>query len=336
MARGRRDDPEPAAAVDAETVDATAFLAPYPARRVRRPVRLALTAHSYPLEPVAERSWLAAAFRAFALVARRRAVHDLLILGTGNGLDALAALEILDLRSLAVTDLSEKSVATARANVLAHVLDADACEITFHAGDLFTCVPRRRRFSLVYENLPNIRATPGLDVELGTIAGRFFDAAELEVPALFERYLLALHYECLRQAHEHLVEDGGVLTALGGRVPLEVALELHRRTGYEPELLVFDVKPQSEPELVLPGYCRAELRHGIEFTFYAPESVAIVAEARADGLEGELLREAVADRLADYELSARQAAARRAGGEAVAHSVLMILGERRQAGDLAA
>ena len=82
------------------------------------------------------------------------------IVGTGNGLDALGAAEIFDLRTLAVTDLHEAAVAVARENVLTHLEDPGALRLTFHAGDLLACVPAAERFSLVYENLPNLPAAP--------------------------------------------------------------------------------------------------------------------------------------------------------------------------------
>ena len=91
--------------------DATAYLAPYPRRRVRRPVLLRITEHAYPLEPAPEQSWLPVAFRAFAALRARAAVEDLLIVGTGNGLDALGAEEIFDLRTLTLTDLHEPAAA---------------------------------------------------------------------------------------------------------------------------------------------------------------------------------------------------------------------------------
>ena len=40
-------------------------------------------------------------------------MQDLLIVGTGNGLDALGAIEIFNLDSITVTDLLEKSLARA-------------------------------------------------------------------------------------------------------------------------------------------------------------------------------------------------------------------------------
>jgi hypothetical protein len=308
-------------------VDVTDYLAPYPVRRVRRPVRLELTEHSFPIEPVAEQSWLAFAFRAFSRLAGRMAVRDLLIIGTGNGLDALGALEIFDLRSLAVTDLTRESLWVARQNVLSQLEDASGIQIDFHAGDLLSCVPAGKRFCLIYENLPNIRAAAGMNVELGTIAGRFFDAAQLSVPEPFETHLLALHYECLQQARGFLRAGGGVLTAIGGRVPLDVAFGLHRACGYLPELVVFDLKSQSEPELVLPAYCRAEEEHGVEFSFYAPEALETVGAARRSGLDGRELADAVEEDLLTCAMSAREAMARCRRGRAVAHSVFMIFGE---------
>jgi hypothetical protein len=297
---------------------------------VRRPLRLLQTGDSYPLEPPAEDSWLGIAFRAFSRLADRMEVRDLLIVGTGNGLDALGAIEIFDLRSLVATDLIEESLSVARRNVLAHVSEPNEIELDFYAGDLLSCVPRDKRFCLMYENLPNIRAPSGMSLHSAPIAGRYFRSAELAVPELFETYLLALHYECLRQAHGRLRVGGGALSALGGRMPLEVAFDLHRTCGYIPELVAFDVKLQSEPDLVLPGYCRAEERHGVDFTFYAPEARDLVVEARRSGLEGDELAGAVQDALRGYAMSARHAMKRHLLGQAVAHSVLMIFGAKRR------
>jgi methylase of polypeptide subunit release factors len=313
-------------------LDATAYLVPYERRRVRRPVQLRLTEHSYPLEPWAESSWLAVAFRAFARLARHTRVRDLLIVGTGNGLDALGAVEIFDLRSLAVTDLFQQSLTVARENVLAHLENGTELELTFHAGDLLSCVPAEARFDLVYENLPNIPAAPAVELELGINSGRFFNATGLHAPELFADYLLGLHYRCLQEAWHHVRPGGGVLTALGGRVPDDVVVRLHHACGYVPELVAFDVKLQGEPDLVLPGYRRVEDETGLEFTFYAAEAAEITAEYRRAGLEGEQLAAAVADDLRLLRISAREAEQRSRRGDPVAHSVLMIVGRRSPRG----
>jgi hypothetical protein len=309
-------------------VDATSYLSLYRERRVRRPVVLRLTEHTYPLEPSPEESWLPIAFRAFARLAERIAVRDMLIVGTGNGLDALAAVEIFDLDSLTVTDLYDESVSVAQENVLAHLMDGGEIELNFHAGDLLSCVPDERRFSLVYENLPNIPAPAEAELRRGTIVGRFYEADDLEAPEIFIAYLLALHHRCLREARPRLRDGGGVLTAIGGRMPHDVAFELHRACGYRPELVAFDVKLQVEPELVIPPYSRAEARGGVEFTFYVPEAIKLIAERRRTGLDGQQLLDAVAADLRGLSMSAREAEVRTSRGRPVAHSVLMIFGER--------
>jgi hypothetical protein len=313
-------------------VDATEFLAPLPRRRVRRPVRLRLTDDTYPLEPSPEQAWLPVAFRAFAALRARLDVADLLILGTGNGLDALGAAEIFDLRTLAVTDLHEAAVEVARENVLAHLEDPGAPRLAFHAGDLFDGVPPGERFSLVYENLPNLPAAPAADLRRGTVAGRFFAGRADDVPAPFGAYRLALHHRCLLAARPRLRDGGGVLTAIGGRMPHEVAFDLHRACGYRPSLVAFDVKLQVEADLVVPPYRDAEAEHGLPFTYYAPEAIGLVATARATGLDGQALADAVADDLAALRVSAHEAAERVAAGRSVAHSVLMIFGERMGSG----
>jgi hypothetical protein len=314
-------------------VDVTDYLAPYRARLVRRPVCLDLTEHSFPVEPSAERSWLSLAFRAFSRLAGRIRVRDFLIIGTGNGLDALGALEIFDLRSLAVTDLHDESLSVARRNVLAHLEDASGIDISFQAGDLLSCVPPEKRFCLIYENLPNVRAAAGQNLELGTVAGRFFEARELGVPEVFETNQLALHYECLHQAGGYLRAGGGVLTAIGGRIPLDLAFDLHRACGYLPELITFDLKIQSEPDLVLPAYCLAEEQNRAEFRFYAPEALGIVDGARHLGLEGQELADAVEDDVLRHAMSAHEALERCRRGQDVAHSVFMIHGAWREPND---
>ena len=154
--------------------DATPFLAPYPPRRVRRPVVLQLAEESYPLEESPAESWLSIAFRAFARLAAGRSVHDLLIIGSGNGLDALGAVEIFsDLRSLSVTDLYLASLAATRANVLEHLVPGADIRLTFVADDPLANVPPEARCNLVYENLPNIRLAPARSSSAGSTAAAF-------------------------------------------------------------------------------------------------------------------------------------------------------------------
>lgn len=230
------------------------------------------------------------------------------------------------LRSITATDLQRGCVEVVRENVLANLADGHGLDLAFVVGDLMEPVAAGARFDLVYENLPNLPAPAELELRRGTIGGRFFDAAGLAVPATFAAHRLALHHRLLHDARPHLRPGGGVLTALGGRVPREVAFDLHRSCGYAPALVAFDVKLQVEPALVVPPYARAEEAHGLCFTFYAAEAVALVARARASGLDGDALAAAVEGDLGRLALSAREAEALVRRGEPVAHSVLMVVG----------
>jgi hypothetical protein len=309
-------------------VDVTAFLAPYPARRVRRPVRLRLVEETFGPEPTPEEAWLPIAFRAFARLADLTEVRDLLVLGTGNGLDVLGASEILPLRSVVATDLHASGVAAAEANVRVHLVGDAGPELTFVAGDLLEPVPDGRRFDLVYENLPNLPAGDADDLRRGETSGRFFAGDASDVPEPFGRYLLALHHRCLRDVRDRVRPGGGVLTAIGGRMPHEVVLDLHRSCGYEPELLAFDVKRQVEPAVVLPPYAAAEAGGDVAFTYYAADAIGLVAAARGAGLDGQELADAVAGPLAALAITATEAESRSRAGEDVAHSVLMVHGRR--------
>ena len=268
-------------------IDASAYLAPYPERRVRRPVLLRQTEDTYGLEPTPAEAWLPIAFRAFARLAARRTIRDVLIVGTGNGLDALGAAEIFPLRSLTATDLFAASLAVSQENVLAHLVDDGAIDVLFHAGDLLAAVPADARFDLVYENLPNLPAPTGDRAGARHQHRAVLRPGAATVPEPFGQYLLALHHRCLLEARPHVRPGGGVLTALGGRMPHEVAFDLHRACGYRPELPAFDVKRQVEPGLVIPPYARAEEAGDAGFTFYAAEAIDVVTAARAAGLDGQ-------------------------------------------------
>ena len=88
------------------------------------------------------------------------------------------------------------------------------------------------------------------------------------------------------------------------------------------------MKRQVEPDLVIPPYARAEKENSVDFTFYAPEAIELVAEGRRAGLDGQELADGVAPELASLAMTAREAEVHTRRGQPVAHSVLMIFGER--------
>jgi len=277
----------------------------------------------YPPGESAQSSWLPIAFRAFNELAKQKPAKDMLIIGSGNGIDALGAIEIFDLRALTVTDLFEDNLALIRENIVANLEQETKTEVSFCSGSLLSGIPADRRYSLIYENLPNIPLPEGLYIKDGTNSASFFNPEHNGVPKVFVTNLLVLHYLLLQQAQTRLRAGGGVLTCIGGRVPLEVVFDLHRSCGYSPELLVFDIKIQSEPEMVLPFYCKAREQTGIEFQYYRPGAMEVVAAARSSGLEGQQLANAVEVDLGRFAISPDEALARVRQGKDVAHTVFM-------------
>lgn len=311
-------------------IDAEQYLEPYQKRWVCRPVHLTLSEHTYSPGASPAKSWIPLAFRAFACIAEKRQIRDLLIIGTGNGLDALGAIEIFDLHSITVTDLQSDNVAIAKQNILANLDHHASVQTHFYCSDLFSQVPEDELFCLIYENLPNIPLPPEVNLYESINSASFFLPRQQAVPEIFDNHLLALHYLFLQQARCRIRQGGGVITCIGGRIPLEVVFHLHRECHYAPELILFDIKIQSEPETVLPEYYRAEKEYGIQFTFYTLDAIEIIAAAKQSGITGKNLFNAVKQELDNYAISASEALSYHHHGKDIAHSVFMVFGEPQE------
>lgn len=310
-------------------LDVTQYLNPfYSKHAVCHPAFLNIADHTYSADESLEKSWIPIIFRAFSKIASITQVRDVLIIGTGIGLDALGAIEIFDLNSITLTDISEDVVSIARENIISNINERTAPEIHFYIGDLFSCLPSEQQFSLVCENLPTVPAPEHINLRDADNAANYFDMRGRSVPESIAQYLLASHYLCLRDAYNRVRLGGGVLTSVGGRVPFEVVSDLHRLCGYSPQLVAFDLKIQSEPGRILPSYCAAEEAFGVSFKFYIPDALNIVAFHRTSGLDGQELYEAVSHQLEAYALSAREALDLFRQGKSIAHSAFMLFGQR--------
>ncbi len=308
--------------------DASEYLASYQNKRVRRPIYLQFNQNTCPLETNCQESVLASGFRAFARLALQINVKDFLALGTGNGLDAIGAIEIFDLDSVTITDVLPEIVSVARKNIESNLEPTTEVKIYDYVGSLLSCIPVEQKFSLIYENLPVLQKPLEIDLKVGINSTIFFEGEQQEVPALFHNYLLGSHYLCLQQAYERLYKGGGVLTGISGRVPLEIVFNLHQTCGYTPKLVVFDVKIQSAPETILPGYSQIEEHNNIEFKYYAIDAIAIVEAARREGLEGQEIFSAVQSDIDNYAMSAKVAWNQVRQGKKIAQGEWMVFGQR--------
>ena len=93
------------------------------------------------------------------------------LIGTGAGLDALAAIEVLAPTRVLVTDLHHDVVAEAVRNIQENLLEPRAVQVEGMVGSLGTpLLDGQETVDLLYENLPNIPLPDGFDRSVATIA----------------------------------------------------------------------------------------------------------------------------------------------------------------------
>lgn len=255
------------------------------------------------------KGWLYGAFLAFREYSKRHGTVDTFaIIGTGAGIDAIGAYEILQPGRIIATDIHPMVIPIAEQNITSNILNPERVRVL--EGDL--CKPLMElgiradlSYDLIYANIPNIPNTPsqGTILEERRTASYFDPRDTSSCPATFQEYLLTLQYLFLKEAKDALKNNGAVIDAMGGRVPYDILLRLFTENGYDVEELVSIFKYQTEIEDVIPGYAKAE-RDGIQFDFYryseAQKIWRILEGARLCGPE---LKEA----LSKYRVSATDA-----------------------------
>ncbi len=313
-------------------VDAGSYFRIGTPRRIAPRLRIALSEHCFaPVLDDLDADWLASvATPAFHILARTRPPErreSFLSIGTGCGLDALAAVEILGARQVAVTDVFDDIIAVARTNIRTNLASGTDVALTAETGDLLAPLQGRDlRFDLVYENLPN---TPIADAEQlnvrQTVAGFLAPRSEA-MPDFVSAHLLVLHYLALVQARPMLNPGGVVLSTIGGRIPLASFTDLAAAAGYRGRLLTYGWKKQVDPEDYIPGYIAME-RDGLgPFHFYRVDDLRAAFAGRDPEQAGEQAL-AIEAALAPSRLSASAALAAHRAGTPVGHTVVALLSE---------
>ncbi|WP_163575098.1 class I SAM-dependent methyltransferase [Halomonas faecis] len=240
--------------------------------RIRRNATIQLSERSYIPKVHDPRSdWVASvAVPAFlALKQTGTEVRDFCAIGTGAGLDALAAIEILSAQNIIITDLHDDVVTLARQNIIKNTDQTSGLTIFAGVGDLLHPVEEENfSLDLVYENLPNIPIHPRDNLEDGQNSSTFIANRSEKIPDFVSRHLITLHYLALEQAFPLLRNGGHILSSIGGRIPVEVIVRLGEECGYSSEILTFTWKRQSEPEEVITGYAKWEHEGFGPFQFY--------------------------------------------------------------------
>ncbi|MBB4199754.1 SAM-dependent methyltransferase [Rhodoblastus sphagnicola] len=248
-------------------------------------------------------------------------------LGTGVGLDALAAVELLGAEVVGVTDLFPDVVEAAAENIRRNLAPNSSVALHAGAGDLLQ--PLRGsgvKFDLIYENLPNLPLADGAKVEADSTSATFLAPRDESVPQAARDALLALHYVALVQAHEFLRPGGAVLSTIGARVPLSALTDMAEAAGYVARFLGYWWKAQVDPEAIVGSYAQWR-RQGLgPFHFYEVD----VLEAAFAGLELEQAgRDALSieQALRPHQLDAEAALAGLRQGRRIGHTVAALLSE---------
>ncbi|KAJ7106576.1 hypothetical protein C8R44DRAFT_638240, partial [Mycena epipterygia] len=216
------------------------------------------------------RDWVASvAVPAFMAYSAQKKVRSFATIGTGAGLDAIAAVEIFDLERLVITDLHQAVVDAAAKNVRTATAGFSKVRLFDAARDILVpLVNEGGVYDQIYENLPNIPLSIGHCIDAGQTSSTYVPGRFEDIPSVATENLLALHFLALTQAKQLLSPSGAVISSIGGRVSVAVLLKMAFEAGYKGEILTYIWKIRSEPEEVIGGYKKnQEDGHG-PFYFY--------------------------------------------------------------------
>lgn len=299
-----------------------------PPERIGRILDIAVSGHAYlPKTDDLSGDWVAhIATPAFKLVREQRnaPIPSFCSIGTGSGLDVLAAIETLGCIRAGFTDLDAEVVATAARNVARNLIDPESVRLEYGAGDLLSPLLKiSPRYDIIYENLPNVPADDGTDVAEERNSGHYLERRREEIPEVVRLQMLDLHYLALLQAKEFLAPGGGVLSTLGARVELDVFRKLGALAGYDSQIFTYGWKIQAEAEDVIAGYARHQAEGFGPFHFYYADDLRAAFSDVAAEESGE--RAAEIERiLAPHRLDAAAAWRAWRGGAVIGHTVAVL------------
>jgi methylase of polypeptide subunit release factors len=270
--------------------------------------------------------WVATiATPAFKLIRRRQGAQvRFCSIGTGVGLDALAAIETLGATRIGITDVHQDVVAAAIRNIHGNLKDPDSITLEAGHGDLLEPLAGASPlYDLIYENLPNIPVADAEEAAAARKSAAHIPPRKESVPPLMRRNLLALHTIALRKAKPFLAPGGAVLSLLGGRIPIEIFREMGQLTGYRSEIFTYGWKIQTDPEEIIGGYLKQQQAGFGPYHFYRASRLAEVfagvslEESGANAL-------AIERQLASGALGPEEALAAWKRGEAIGHTVVAL------------
>ncbi len=309
-------------------VDAAAYLglAAAPAS-VRDRLAIAVTSHTFlPRADDLPNDWVATvATPVFKLIRRRQGVQPAFCsIGTGAGLDALAAIETLGSARVGITDVHEDVVRAASLNITANLRPGRAVELEAGHGDLLSPLSGyKRNYDLIYENLPNVPIQDAARFGDERVSSSHVPPRAEPVPDSVQRQLLTLHYLALRQAREFLAPGGSVISMLGSRMPLAVFHEMARLAGLRSEIYAYTWKVQTDPEAMIGAHAGQQRAGFGPFHFYRASRLAEVFSGVELAASGERAAE-IERQLAPDRLDAPAAWDALQRGETIGHTAAVL------------
>ena len=297
-------------------------------KHVQDYLSVGVTDHAYlPKTEDITSDWVAyIAAPAFKLI-RENLRHDVeafASIGTGSGIDVLTGIELLGAKRVGFTDLLESVVDAAAENIKKNLKNADSIELEFGAGDLLQPLQNgKRRYDVIYENLPNVPLTDNTKIEDKRNSGHYLEKRVEVIPEFVHEQMLDLHYLALKQARDYLAEKGAVYSTLGGRVPLSAFIKLGELAGLSSEIFTYSWKVQAEPEDVISGYAAQEKAGLGPFRFYRASDLQ---KAFADISVKESGKNAfeIEKSLESSKLTAKEAYEAFLKGEVIGHTVAVL------------
>lgn len=318
--------------MNAITIDLSKFFGLEKVSRIKNPARIHLSDRSYLPKAGDPRSdWVASvAVPAFQAVARAGVqVHVFATIGTGAGLDALAAIEILRANFFIITDIHDDVVSTAMNNIKSNITNKSDVTIFSGAGDLLDPIKGEDfKLDLIYENLPNIPLNQGAVIDAGQNSSTFIETRTEEIPEFVGQYLVTRHHLALRQACPILRHGGRILSSIGGRIPLDAIKRLGTEAGYDSDILTFTWKQQSEPDEVMGGYATWEQEGFGPFRFYPVQALSETFQSYSDVAAG-LQSTEIERALQRHELTATAAMDAWRAGTSIGHTVAVLQSIKR-------
>jgi len=281
--------------------------------------------------------WGSILFRALLVLKKNHLVNvqSFCTIGTGIGLDAIAAVEALNPNKIVLTDTVPNIATVASRNLKLNLkkpslYTIETCDtFLFEDSDFFA----GRRFDLIYENLPNLPEEL-LDDQMETYIYASFTPTNQfsDVPEIYKKHLLFTHYKFLEQAKSYLSPDGCVLCNIGARIDKQLVFNMFSELHYKPIILVYDLKRQTEARTNIPAYLKHEKKNSIEFKFYSYSNDLLGDIKNLNGYDkysgfaNDMDNEIFKELLSSIKCSPSEANQRIQDNKHVAHEVITILG----------